>query len=197
MGTIVLYGGTFNPIHKGHVNAVKAVAKELSPDRVIIMPAKIPPHKAVVDLASEKDRVEMCRLAFLGIQNVEISDYELKRNEKSYSFYTVEHLKEKFPNDKIFFIVGSDMLMTFNKWYRYKEILSMSSIVCVSREENDFNELEAKANGLREFGEIIVLKTKPFKISSTQIRDMIKNNKDTSCYIDEIVVKYIKEKNIY
>lgn len=197
MGTIVIYGGTFNPVHKGHVKSIEAVSKALNPDRIIIMPSKIPPHKEAPDLASEQDRLEMCRLAFSGINNVQISDFELKRNEKSYSIYTVKHIKEKYPDDKVIFALGSDMLMTFDQWFCYKEILSMCDLVCISRENGDFTALKNKANLLSEYGEITILNVEPFEISSTEIREMLKNKSDTSCYLDEIVVKYIEDNNIY
>lgn len=197
MGRILLFGGTFNPVHIGHTNAVKLMDKELCFDKIIVMPSKIPPHKIAPDLAGEKHRIEMCRLAFSDVKKAEISDFEISREEISYSYFTVKHLKETCPDDEIFMAVGSDMLLTFDRWYRFDDILKMCSLVCVSREKGDFDELSLKAEQLSEYGKIILIRSEPFEISSTKIRESLKNNEDTSCYLHESVVKYIKENKIY
>lgn len=197
MANTLLFGGTFNPVHKGHTQAVEKICESMHFDRIIVMPSKIPPHKIAPDLASEKDRFEMTRLAFENFKNVEISDFELKRTEKSYSYYTVKYLKEKYPEDKLYMAVGSDMLLTFDEWFRFDEILKMTSLVVVSRQDGDFSKLEQKARELRKFGEINIVKAPVFEISSTEIRTKLKNNQDTSCYLDEKVVKYIMSEKIY
>ena len=184
-------------MHKGHTNALRIIEQELAPDKIIVMPSKIPPHKTPHDLAGENDRLEMCRLAFSDFKNTEVSDFEIKNQGKSYSYYTVKYLTERFSCDEIFMAVGSDMLLSFDKWFRFEDILKMASLVCVSRENGDFNSLEKKAAELSKFGKIILIKARPFEISSTKIRRMLKNNQDTSCYLDEIVVKYIMENKIY
>ena len=104
---IGVFGGTFNPVHLGHLNCLKSVAEQADLDKVIVMPDRIPPHKQAEDLASSEDRLNMCRLAFADIPCVEISDWELKQEGKSYSVITLRHLKEIYPHDKLFFIMGS------------------------------------------------------------------------------------------
>lgn len=197
MDNILLFGGTFNPVHKGHTQAVEKICEKFYFEKIIIMPSKIPPHKLAPDLASENDRFEMTRLAFEKFKNAEISDFELKRCDKSYSYYTVKYLKEMYPNHKLFMAVGSDMLLTFDTWFRFEDILKITSLVCVSRETGDMQSLEKKSDELSKFGEIFIVKAPVFEISSTEIRQKIKNNQDTSCYLDENVVKYIKDKKIY
>lgn len=195
-----LYGGTFNPVHKGHFNCLKAVLDSVDLDRVIVLPDRIPPHKASDGLVSGKDRMNMCRLAFEGLDKVSISDWELKQKGKSYSVITLRHFHKKYPSDKLFFIMGSDMLLSFEQWFEYKEILKLASLVCVSRENAvTQNDLKAHAQRLMKEngGEIIIVNTKPFEVSSTQIRDMIKKSADTSCYLDKNVVKYIEENELY
>lgn len=195
-----LYGGTFNPVHKGHFNCLKTVLDSVDLDRVIVLPDRIPPHKASDGLVSGKDRMNMCRLAFEGLDKVSISDWELKQKGKSYSVITLRHFHKKYPGDKLFFIMGSDMLLSFEQWFEYKEILKLASLVCVSR-ENAVTENYLKAHAQRLMkengGEIIIVNTKPFEVSSTQIRDMIKKSADTSCYLDKNVVKYIEENELY
>lgn len=197
MAKILLFGGTFNPVHKGHTRAVKTIDEVFSFDKIIIMPSKIPPHKISPFLANEKDRFEMTKLAFSDMEKAEISDFELKRQDKSFSYYTVKHLREKYPHDELFMAVGSDMLLSFDTWFRFEDILSMTNLVCVSRENGDFEALEHKQEELSQYGNIFLVKAPVFEISSTEIREKIKKNEDTSCYLDKKVVQYIMENKIY
>lgn len=195
---IGIFGGTFNPVHKGHVSALKKILSAVSLDRVLVLPDRIPPHKSAEGLVSGSDRLEMCRIAFSSIENTEISDWELKNEGKSYSVITLRHFHEVFPEDKLYFIMGSDMLASFESWYRYEEILTLCSLICVSRSQEDTDRLEGYADKLRaKGGEVIIVPVEPFEISSSQIRDMLKKNLDCTCYLDENVVQYIMAKNLY
>lgn len=177
---------------------MKRVFEAVELDRVIVLPDRIPPHKAVKELAAEKDRLAMLELTFSDVPQTEISDYELKREGKSYSVITLRHFSETLPKDKLFFIMGSDMLLTFSKWYCWEEILSLCTLICVSRCDEDTGKLEPCAESLRHFGgEVIIVPVEPFEVSSTQLRDMIRKNEDCSCYLDENVVKYITDNNLY
>lgn len=195
-----IYGGTFNPVHKGHYNCLRSVLESVELDRVIVLPDRIPPHKSSEGLVSGKDRLNMCELAFKGLEKVTVSDWELKQRGKSYSVITLRHFHRKYPDDKLYFIMGSDMLLSFESWYEYKEILGLASLVCVSRENSITKQLlQAHANRLaaENGGEIIIVDTVPFEVSSTQIREMIKKYRDTSCYLDKNVVQYIAENKLY
>ena len=197
---IAIYGGTFNPVHKGHYNCLKSVLDAVELDRVIVLPDRIPPHKSADGLISGEDRLEMCRLAFGGLYKVEVSDWELKQTGKSYSVITLRHFHKLYPEDKLYFIMGSDMLLSFEKWYRYEEILQLASLICVSRENAVTKQiLQQHTDELtrNSGGEIIIVDTKPFEVSSTQIRKMIENSQIPSCYLDENVVQYISVKNLY
>ena len=193
MGNIGIFGGTFNPVHKGHFNLLKTVMNHIDFNKILILPDRIPPHKQALDLVSGEDRYNMCKLAFSDIKNAEVCDWELKQTGKSYSVLTLRHFKEIYPNDKLYFIMGSDMLLCFHQWYCYEEILKLATLVCISREDDcTENHLEEYAESLRcKGGEIVVVKEKPFVISSSQIRDKLKNHSDCSCYLNENVVKYI------
>lgn len=197
---IAIYGGTFNPVHKGHYNCLKSVLDAVELDKVIVLPDRIPPHKSAEGLISGEDRLEMCRLAFGELDKVEVSEWELKQTGKSYSVITLRHFHKLYPEDKLYFIMGSDMLLSFEKWYRYEEILQLASLICVSRENAVTNQiLQQHADEMTQNsgGEIIIVDTKPFEVSSTQIRKMIENSQIPSCYLDENVVQYISVKNLY
>lgn len=195
-----IYGGTFNPVHKGHYNCLKTVLDSIELDRIIVLPDRLPPHKSSEGLVSGIDRLNMCKLAFKDLEKVSFSDWELKQKGKSYSVITLRHFHKKYPDDKLFFIMGSDMLLSFESWYEYKEILRLATLVCVSRENSVTKQLlEEHARKLtsENGGEIIIVDAKPFEVSSTQIREMIKKSQDTSCYLDENVVQYISDNNLY
>ena len=112
---IGIFGGSFNPIHNGHLNVIKNAKDRLSLDRLIIMPAKVAPHKQNAQMADEKDRYEMCRLAVMNIDGAEVSDYEISKDEVSYSVITLRHFKELYPDAELCFIMGCDMLSYFKK----------------------------------------------------------------------------------
>ncbi len=198
MNSIAIFGGTFNPIHNGHINLVNEVSSHLNPDRIIIMPTKIPPHKQADNLAGENDRINMCRLAFENNEKIEISDYEISQPGKSYSVLTLRYFKEKFPASKLFFVMGSDMLLSFHTWYNYEEILQLATLIAVSRKEDDSEKiLEYKDRLSKMGGECIIIPIKPFEISSSQIRGAISQNQEYSCYLPEKVVKYIRCNKLY
>lgn len=197
MAKIGLFGGSFNPIHNGHLNLAQSIKNKLSLDKVIFIPSGQAPHKSSDEYAKASDRYEMCCLATEDYPYFEVSDFEINRQGKSYSVYTVKHFKELYPNDKLFLMVGSDMLLYFENWFEYREILKNVTLTAVSREGTDFAELEQCAQKLREFGDVIVINNEAIPVSSTYLRKKIKNNEDTSCYLSEKVVKYIILKNLY
>lgn len=192
-----LFGGSFNPIHNGHINLAVSVKESLDLDRVFLIPSGTAPHKSSAEYAAAEDRLEMCRLACSGIDGLEVSDYEIKKSGKSYTIYTVEHFRKEFPEDELYWLVGSDMLLSFETWFRYRDILKNSSVAAISRTGDDINELLKMSEKLSEYGICIVINADTITISSTQLRKMIKNNCDLSCYLNRKVVKYIILKNLY
>jgi len=198
MKSIGIFGGTFNPIHSGHINLINKVCERFILDKIIIIPTKIPPHKVANNLASESDRFEMCRLAFEDNSQVEISDYEFSKTGKSYTIFTLRHFKKMYPKAKIFLIMGSDMILSFHKWLNYDEILKLATIIAFPRGSNVVEKMldySGKIEGMG--GECLVVPITPFEISSTKIRESILKNEDLTCYLPEKVVKYIELKKLY
>jgi len=196
-----IFGGSFNPVHNGHVNLVRETAEKNALDRVFVVPTYVSPFKKSSDVfvADGKDRIEMCRLAFRELLYVTVSDYEIKKGGVSYSVDTVMHFRESFPEDELFFIMGSDMLLSFDRWYRYKDILKMCSLIAASRESEgcDLDELKRKSDEFSALGKVIVTEISAFPVSSSEIREKILKNCDISCYMDKNVVKYINSGKIY
>ena len=197
MSNIGIFGGSFNPIHNGHINLAKVAKDELCLDKVIFVPSNNPPHKDGGEFESNEDRLEMCRLAVADIEGFEVSDYELEKEDVSYTVYTIRYFRELYPDDKLFLLLGSDMLLSFDTWFRFDDILKNATLAIVSRQKDDFKMLYKKAEILSAFGMINVIDARPIELSSTEIRKKIKNNEDYSCYLGKKVVKYIRLKNLY
>lgn len=194
---IGIFGGSFNPVHNGHIHLAVKSADEFGLDLVFLVPSKISPHRSSDEYVSSESRLEMLRLAGMCDRRLKVSDYEINSDRVSYTIYTAEYFREKYPDDELFLLVGSDMLMCFDKWYRFEDIMKICTLAVVSRNDGDIPKLEKKAEELRKYGKVFIGKTEPLEISSTEIRKKIFKNEDFSCYLDENVVQYIKMENLY
>ena len=139
MTKIGIYGGTFSPPHIGHIGAAKSFGREVELDEILIMPDFLPPHKQFDFEATENDRLEMCRRAFCGIDKVTVSDLEIKRGGTSYTSVTLEELSA--PNRELYFLCGTDMFLTLDKWRRPEVIFKLATICCIRRESSLENDL--------------------------------------------------------
>ena len=189
---IGVFGGTFNPPHNGHIRLAKAAADELKLDKLLVIPSCIPPHKIAAKLADGQERLEMCRLAFGCDPRFEVSPMELERGSWSYTVETLRELKALYPDSELYFIVGSDMLESFDKWYLWQEILSLSVLCAASREEGYSPDL-SRFGKLAERIKIITLD--PLEVSSTQIRNSA--GEVSPELLDPKVAAYIREHGLY
>jgi nicotinate-nucleotide adenylyltransferase len=139
----------------------------------------------------------MLRLATEYNKSFEVSDYEFSQERTSYTVYTIRHFKELYPDDEFYLLIGSDMLLTFDEWYCFEEIMKNASIVCVSRNEGDYPQLASKAQQLLEYGNVKICTTAPYPVSSTEIREKIRKNLNWYCYLDKNVVQYIRLGKLY
>lgn len=195
-----IFGGAFNPIHNGHLNLAKKYLEVLNLDRIIFIPTALPPHKTDRLLASKEDRFNMLDLAISDCEEFEISDIEFQRQGKSYTYDTLCLLREKYPNDDFFLIIGADQFLTFNLWYRYRDILDMASICTAARENGNQREkiidFSNKLDGLDK-NKFHLLNSNAVEVSSSQVREKIKKGEDVSSLIPEKVYNYIVEKGLY
>ena len=170
-----IYGGTFNPIHNGHLHLIRAACAQLSFDRLLVVPANIPPHKAATDLASNRDRLEMARLATAGMPGVWVSDIELRARGKSYTVLTLERLRALFPECRFTLLMGADMLESFDRWHRWRDILKLADIAAFARNEGEEALLERKAALI---GRARVVRVEPLPLSSTLVRERVRRGED-------------------
>ncbi len=198
---IGIYGGTFSPVHLGHKKAADRFFDEFGLDKLLIMPTFIPPHKSLDYPDDPQKRLEMLHLAFEDDERaIEISDYEIKKEGKSYTVETLRHFKK--PDTDIVFLMGTDMLLSFDKWYMPDEISRLASIAHVRRDElsqADEEKVRLAIDEYKErFGTVITeLSCEPFPISSTDIRRMCKEDADIDEYVPKKVAEYIKENHLY
>lgn len=190
---IALLGGTFDPPHLGHRKLCESFIEMMDFDKILVIPTYIPPHKIREGISSGEDRLKMCSLAFEDIEKVEVSSMEIDRGGKSYSFDTLCALKEKYQGSELYFLMGTDMYATFHEWYRYEDVLKLCKLcVCRRYEEDEKNEF------LSPFSDrVIFCSTEPFEVSSSQIRETIKNGEDVSDLLAPEVYEYILTRMLY
>lgn len=201
---IGLFGGSFNPIHNGHLHLAESVKNACALDRVLLMPTGTAPHKSSAEYAPAEHRLAMCRLAAAPYDWMCVSDDEIRKNGKSYTVETLRDLQARYPYDQWTLMIGSDMLLTFDAWYCWQEILTRAAVCAVSRHTDDAELLRTKADVLRRQMvtmnvdcEICVLSVRAFPVSSTQIREKVQKNENCSCLLPENVVQYIDEHDLY
>ena len=144
---VLLYGGTFDPPHNGHMNNLRAALDLVRPDRAIVMPAGTPPHKAASATPGEV-RLAMCDCFKALSPLVEVSDWEIRRGGRSYTYNTLEMLQQQCPGAELFLSIGSDMLLSFPRWNRWRDILQMATLVVESRRPGDALALHTAAQQL-------------------------------------------------
>lgn len=170
VGKLLLYGGTFDPPHVGHLNNLRAVMDAVDPDKVLVMPAGTPPHKAASATPGEL-RLEMCR-CFLSVdRRVELSRWEIDRAGRSYTVNTLGMLHDAWPGARLYLALGSDMLFSFTAWRQWRDILALATLVVQSRQGGDGADLYAAADALRaEGGRVIFAHAAPVPCASSRIR---------------------------
>ena len=186
---IGILGGTFNPVHIGHLLLAEEVFHSLYLDRVIFIPCFLPPHKDEHDVAPALDRLRMTQLAVSDNPNFTVSDMEIKRKGKSYSIDTLKELKKTLkPNTELFFIVGSDASSYLKKWRDVLELFKLAKFVMAQRPGYRLKKI---------YKDIITLKIKAIDISGYEIRCRIKRKESVRYLVPEPVRQYLEKKGLY
>lgn len=191
MSNIAIFGGTFNPFHVAHYEMLKSVCKLDFIDKVFVMPDKIPPHKNFDACIDDIHRQNMCSIVCDDFPKAEVCLIEFEREGKSYTFDTVNLLKQKYPNDNFYIVIGGDMLSTLDTWYNWQKLIGMVSFISFKRKGLDnFN---SSYKRLTDYGaDIIVIESDITEISSTQLRKKIDKT-----LLPKKVYDYIVQKGIY
>ena len=207
--SLAVFGGTFNPIHNGHVHLARRFAEILNAERVLLIPTFRPPHKRADDLAGISDRLAMCRLASKGLP-FEVSDLEIRRGGRSYTSDTLRELHGLYPNASLFLLMGEDMFLTLERWHDPAVIYSLATVCVAPRSGRNADRLsngsrlqgggrlQEYAAALRRKG--VRVRVEPISylpVSSTVVREAVRNGKSISGMVPEAVADYISEHHLY
>ena len=196
---IGIYGGAFSPIHLGHIEAAKAFMSQMWLDVLFVIPTGCSPHKEMDKGATDNDRLEMCRLAFEGVEGVIVSDMEIRRGGQSYSIDTLRELSDK--DRRLFMLCGTDMMLNLGEWDKIDEIFSLSYPVYIRRENDRALDAEIIAKNkdyFEKYGKYVIkLEAPVIEVSSSMVRGKLRQGEDISGFIDPKVLNYINEKGLY
>lgn len=199
---IALFGGSFNPIHHGHLIIARAVAERLGVARLILIPSAAPPHKSADGLANARDRLHMARLAVETDPTFEVSDVEVRRSGPSYTFLTVEeYRREEGPETPLYWIIGGDTLPEMHTWYRVRELTELCRIVTAVRPGYEQPDLTALGNVLPAacVRQMVadILPTPRIDISATEIRERVRTGRSIRYLVPSSVRDYIEQCGLY
>ena len=199
MEKIGIYGGTFNPLHTGHLHAAKQAIEVLGLDRLILVPDRIAPHKQMPEgSATPEQRLEMLRIATKNEPKMEVSDIELKREGKSFTYLTVEQVAGEHPDARLYLLMGSDMFTSFDTWMEPDRITAHAVLAVMFRgDKGEAEAIEAQKTKMEIRGaEVVLVKNDAIAISSTQMRRLLAFQ-CAGPFLPEGVEAYIREQGLY
>ncbi|MBQ3216045.1 MAG: nicotinate (nicotinamide) nucleotide adenylyltransferase [Oscillospiraceae bacterium] len=199
MGRIGIYGGTFNPPHIGHIRAAKGVVRSLGLDKLLVIPDRIAPHKELpAGSASPEQRLEMLRIALRDCSEIEVSDIELRREGKSFTYETVLELRWRYPDDELILLMGTDMFLTFHEWRNPDVILANASLGVFYRgEKGEKTSIEQRKAEMEAQGHnVYLVRNEIVDISSTDLRRMLVFGCAGS-FLPDGVEDYIRNSGLY
>lgn len=195
---IGVFGGSFNPIHNSHLYLARQFAAALKLDKVLLIPTYIPPHKGTGQMAPSEDRLVMCRLAVEGDPLFEVSDMEIRRGDKSYTWMTLEELRRRSPGDDLYLIMGADMFLSILDWKNPLRIFRLATLCAAAREAGEYQKLTEQADKLASFGaKSLVLDIPPLPLASTQVRREVASGQRAEESLPPQVAEYIRDRGLY
>ncbi len=194
-----IFGGTFDPIHMGHLILAQNALEIVGLDKVLIMPSGCSYLKDTSKISAKEHRIEMTRLAIEGNGRFELSTVETDREGNSYTYETLSILCEENPDTDYFYIIGADVFMSMRTWQKPEEIFKRCTIVCAKRDEIKDSSLSGMLDDLkRDYGARVVFMNVPeVRISSTDIRRLISNGQSCRYYLDDKVIEYIRKNGLF
>lgn len=194
---IGIFGGTFDPIHKGHIFLCNELLEKNILDKIVLVVASVPPHKEN-SKTSPETRLDMTRL--MENDKIKVSDYEINNGGKNYSINTLNYFSSLYPDDEIYFIAGADMILTLDSWYKAEELLLKYPFVVIDRDSSLQTEENRKILSRLEkdfSAKFVFTDIKTPSVSSSLIREKLKNKESMQGLLDEKIINYIKENNLY
>ena len=193
-----ILGGTFDPIHMGHLRMAEHVFQRMELEQIIFIPAYVPPHKLGQDFAPAADRYAMTELAVADNPHFIVSDMEIKRTGVSYTIDTIRELHRQYADKELHFIIGADSVAQLHTWHNIEEMLEMTTFVAVWRPgyEGAMEEQDCHM-GQRARERVLLLDTPVYDISSTEIRTRIREGRSLAGLVPGSVEKYIFEHGLY
>lgn len=192
---IAVYGGSFNPPHPAHVRAARLAYAALAPDKLLVIPAADPPHKALAaGSPSPEERFELTKLAFRDFPEAEISDVELRRGGESYTSDTVEELAREYPGAELWLVIGTDMLTSFERWHEFRSILAGAALAVLPRNEGELPEIERCAARFEALygARVRMIDAAPLPMSSSEMRDMLVARRGADVLDGEVYARIIR-----
>ncbi len=194
---VAILGGTFNPVHNGHIAMADAALNEFGLSKIVFLPNGNPPHKADVHIIDAKKRYEMVSIAVRSNERFAVSDYEVNRQKKSYTVETLPYLKSVYGDD-ISYIIGADSLYTLDKWKDYRKLICQCRFIVADRSCDNAPDLYEMCEKYKSLGaDIMCMKMPRYDVTSTQIRHLASQGMDFSRYVPPGVYEYIKNNNLY
>lgn len=195
---IGLYGGTFDPIHIGHLIVLENTLNFMGLDKIIVLPSSNPPHKQNKKKTDTSIRVEMVKAAIEDNPKLELSTFEASDDSVIYTHQTLDYFKNKYPEHEFYYIMGEDSFMTIDSWRNYEKILNDHLIVFARTSIEKDSDLVKKIEQIKKDNEkIYLIDNLNINISSTLIRDLVKENKSIKYLVPDPVYKLIKEYELY
>lgn len=196
-----IMGGTFNPIHNGHLMLAGHVMEEFGLDEIWFMPNGNPPHKRQESIGtSTSDRLEMVRIAIGDCPKFSIQPYEAEKKTVSYSYQTMEEFRKSYPDRDFYFIIGADSLFQMETWGHPDRLLSCCTVIAAKRDSKETDQdMQKQISYLEEkyHAQILLSRSPVFEVSSSEIREMIQRNHPIEGLVPDGVADYIRENHIY
>ena len=185
---IGILGGTFNPMHIGHLILAEEAREKLGLDKIIFVPTALPPHKEDLNIAPAADRLKMIKLAIEGNKYFAVSDIEIKRQGRSYTIDTLSELKRKYSRDELYFIIGSDLLKYLNEWKDLTQIIKMVKFLVATRPGYPLEQIP---------NYIQTLAIRAVDVSGFEVRQCVRENKSFRYLVPDKVFGYINKRGLY
>ncbi len=193
-----IFGGSFNPVHQGHVDLAKAFVEALQLDRLLVIPSGIPPHKQVRFPTPGEKRMQMCLLAFAGVPQAEVLDLEIRREGASYTCETLRELHFLYPQEELYLLMGADMFTSLDSWREPETIFRLAVLCGIPRDREDAETLRRAARKWEAQGaKTVILDVSIMAVSSTLIRQRISRGETVSGLLPPAVEAYVYENGLY